>query len=399
MKQLKALIIGAGIGGPVAALCLQRIGIAAEIYEARSGVDDEGGSFLNMASNGLHVLQTLGLAALVAQAGSPVPRMLLWNSQGTRLGEVRNGARAGLTASVTMRRSTLQRILRGAATAAGIPIHFGKQIQALAAQGAKQVVATFADGSTATGDFLIGADGVHSRVRHLINPQAPKPTYTGLISTGGFTRQPQLAPTPETQHFFFGKRAFFGYHVRADGEIYWFNNHGQKQEPGRSELNGIASADWRERLLAMHQDDLPVISEMIGATEHGILGYPIYDIATQPLWHTENVVLLGDAIHAVSPSSGQGASLAMEDAAVLAHCLEENSALAAAFRKYEALRRPRVERMVKWSRTLGAGKVITNPIQLWLRDQLMPLFLKAAANSTNLDWVYTYQPTLAGGAP
>ncbi len=396
MTQLKALIIGAGIGGPVAALCLQRVGIAAEIYEARPGVDDEGGSFLNMASNGLHVLQTLGLAEQVAQAGSPVPRMILWNGQGKRLGEVRNGARDGLTASITMRRSTLQRILRTATIAAGIPIHFSKQLAALDTQGSKQVVATFADGSTASGDFLIGADGVHSRVRQLINPQAPKPTYTGLISTGGFTRQLQVDPTPGTQHFIFGKRAFFGYHVRADGEIYWFNNHGRAQAPGCSEFSGIASNDWRERLLAMHRDDLPMIQAMIGATEHGIIGYPIYDIATQPLWHTDNVVLLGDALHAVSPSSGQGASLAMEDAAVLASCLGEAATHTAAFHRYETVRRPRVERMVKWARTLGSGKVVTNPIQLWLRDQLMPLFLKTAANPTNLDWVYAYQPALVG---
>jgi 2-polyprenyl-6-methoxyphenol hydroxylase-like FAD-dependent oxidoreductase len=137
--------------------------------------------------------------------------------------------------------------------------------------------------------------------------------------------------------------------------------------------------------------DIPLISEMIRATESTIIGYPFYDIPTQPLWHKEQVVLVGDAIHAVSPSSGQGASLAVEDAMVLARCLRDIPDHALAFATYERLRRGRVERMVRHGRRAGLGKVVTNPIGVWLRDLSMPFFLKLAANPAVGDWIYSYK--------
>jgi 2-polyprenyl-6-methoxyphenol hydroxylase-like FAD-dependent oxidoreductase len=78
---------------------------------------------------------------------------------------------------------------------------------------------------------------------------------------------------------------------------------------------------------------------MIWATEGPIIGYPIYDISTRPIWHKGPVVLVGDAIHAVSPGAGQGASLAIEDAIVLAKCLRDGEDHALAFATHERLRR------------------------------------------------------------
>ena len=153
----------------------------------------------------------------------------------------------------------------------------------------------------------------------------------------------------------------------------------------------IVSEEWQERMLDLFQGDLPLISEMIRATQSAIIGYPIYDIATQPLWQKGPVVLVGDAIHAVPTSAGQGASLAVEDALVLAKCLRDISDLEQAFATYERLRRARVERMVQHGRGAGQGKVMTHPIQVWFRDRLTPLFLKLLANSAALDWIYSYQ--------
>ncbi len=399
----KALIIGGGIAGPVAAMFFKHAGIDAEVYEARSVSDDDTGWFLNLAGNGIDVLKTLGLDGPIATEGSPAPHMIMWSGKGKRLGEVRNGARAGLTESVLIKRPALQRILREAAMRQGITIHFGQKLRSLDVTGTPGVLATFEDGTTASGDFLVGADGIHSRTRQFINPNAPKPSYTGLVSTGGFTHLPDLGPTPDTQHFFFGQRAFFGYHVRSSGEVYWFNNHGRAQEPGKSELTTIISEDWQQRLLEMHRGDLPLIQDIIRSTESGIGGFPIYDIPPQPLWHKGPVVLVGDAVHAVSPSSGQGASLAMEDAAILAKCLRDIAPLEHAFATYESLRRERVERMVKWARSLGGMKLVTNPIGVWLRDLMLPFFLKFLANPAALDWIYAYNvggdPVSVNGSP
>ena len=122
-----------------------------------------------------------------------------------------------------------------------------------------------------------------------------------------------------------------------------------------------------------------------------MIGYPFYDIPTQPLWHKGRVVLVGDAIHAVSPSAGQGASLAVEDALVLAKCLRDREDHALAFATYERLRRARVERMVQHGRKVGQAKVMTHPIGVWLRDMSMPLIFKLFANPAALDWIYSYK--------
>ena len=221
-------------------------------------------------------------------------------------------------------------------------------------------------------------------------PALPPPQYTGLMSTGGFTRSLHLPPTPDTLHLVFAKRAFIGYHISSSGEISWFVTFPQTQEPGRLEVNEIGSDEWQQRMLDLLREDQPFIRDIIGATER-ITGYPIYDIPTQPLWHKGSVVLVGDAIHAVSPTAGQGASLAMEDAIVLAQCLRDIPEGEQAFATYERLRRERVERVVQYARSLGSWRAMTNPIQVWFWELLMPFFLKRSANPTALDWLYSYQ--------
>jgi 2-polyprenyl-6-methoxyphenol hydroxylase-like FAD-dependent oxidoreductase len=388
----KALIIGCGIAGPAAAMFFKRAGIEVEIYEARSVPDDYTGLFLNVASNGLDVLTTLGIDADITSEGFACPRMVMWSGSGKRLGEMRNGAAEGQGAvSMIMKRSALHRILREMALRQGISITFGKQLIDIALTDRQQVVATFADGTKATGDFLVGCDGVHSRTRQIIDPNAPTPAYTGLVGCGGFSHSLSLPPTPDTQHFIFGKQAFFGYLVKPDGEIYWFNNLAYPREPGRTELEAIPEAEWQQQLLALHSGDQPFIQDIIRATKGAIGRYPVYDIPSLPRWHTGPVVLIGDAAHATSPSVGQGASLALEDAIVLARCVRDIPRLEDAFAAYERLRRARAEKVVQVSRKTGDNKAAANPIARWIRDLMLPFFLKRFANPTSQAWLYSYK--------
>lgn len=389
-SRQKALIIGCGVAGPIVAMFLQQAGIETEIYEARAESTDYGGSFLNMACNGLGVLKTLGLDKQVTCQGSPIPRMQIWSGNGKRLGEVRNGAREEVGApSINILRSRLHQVLREEAERRGIRMNFNKKLIGLST-GEDSVIASFADGS-AEGSFVVGCDGVHSRTRQLINPHAPVPHYTGLVSTGGFAEHSSFPPTPDTMHFVFGKRAFFGYHVSTTGDLYWFVNYPQRTAPAKGDFDMIVHEEWQARMLDLFRDDLPFISDIIRATQSSIIGFAIYDIATQPIWHTDRTILVGDAIHAVSPSAGQGASLALEDAIVLAKCLCDGEALSHAFATYERLRRERVERMVQHGRSTNQAKVVTSPVQVWFRDALAPVFLKVFANPAALDWVYSYQ--------
>src|SRR5260370_20761128 len=132
LQKRKALIIGGGIAGPVAALSLQRAGIEAEIYEARDTPEDYASSWLIMASNGLDVLKTLGLDDPVSVDGSPIPRMILWSGKGKRFGEVPNSALSEVGApSMVVKRGTLNRILREEAIRRRIKIAFGKKLHGI----------------------------------------------------------------------------------------------------------------------------------------------------------------------------------------------------------------------------------------------------------------------------
>jgi len=390
-NKKKALIIGGGIGGPVAAMALQRAGVEATVYEAYDTPADYAGLFLNTASNGLDVLHTLGIDVPARADGFPIPRMAMWSGTGKRLGEVANGIRLpDGTVSVTVKRGLLQRVLREEAQSRGIGIEYGKRLVSYEITENGGVIARFEDGTEAVGDLLIGADGIHSRVRRVMDPEAPCPSYTGLLSLGGYANGLSIPPTPETQHFVFGKKAFFGYLVRESGEIWWFVNAARPEEPSRKELAHVSSAEWKRRLLDLFAGDIDLIGEIIESAQGEIGAYPVHDIPTAPTWHKGPVVLIGDAVHATSPNSGQGASMALEDAIVLAKCLRDIPNTEQAFAAYERLRRERVEKVVAYSRRIGQSKAISNPVARWLRDQIMPFALKHFANADSHAWLYTY---------
>lgn len=385
----KALIIGGGIGGPVAAMALQRAGIDSVVYEAYDQPADFTGFFLNTASNGLDALHTIGVDVASRADGFPIPDMIMWSGKGKRLGQVANGVRLpDGTVSVCVKRGLLQRVLREEALTRGIKIEFGKRLESYETT-PHGVIARFADGSSATGDLLIGSDGIHSRTRQILNPGAPAPSYTGLVGVGGYSRIPGLAPTPNTQHFVFGKRAFFGYLVRESGEIYWFANLHRPVQPSHAKLALVSTMDWQRQLTTEFAGDLPLINEIIAASTGTIGAHAVHDIPTSPVWRDGPVVLIGDAAHATSPSAGQGASMVCEDAVMLAKCLRDQPDRSLALAEFEAARRARVEKVVAYSRKLSNSKT-AGPVGRVIRDLTMPLALKLFASKQAHAWMYTY---------
>lgn len=385
----KALIIGCGLAGPAVALFLKRAGIDVEIYEARTAPE---GYALSLSSNGVGVLKRLALDEAVMAEGSAVTSGRMWNGKGKRLGSVPlAGAGAGQK-SVFIKRVPLGMILSEEAERQGIKIAWGKKLQSLETPATGGVIATFQDGASVGGDLLIGSDGVHSRTRQLIDPTFSEVVYTGLMNTGGYTVGLNLASPPETIHFIFGKRAFFGYHVSPSGYIYWFANYVQAEEPARAAEVGRTREEQKQRLLELFQDDQPCIREIIAAAEETFPDFPSYALPKQPAsWHKGPVVLLGDAVHAISPSSGQGASMALEDAAVLAACLRDIPDLEQAFAAYEQARRERTTKMFDLGQRGDSGKFVTGSARQWFRDLTTPIFLKLFANPKASNWIYSYQ--------
>lgn len=386
-QNKKALIIGAGIGGAALALFLKRAGIESEIYEAREKPE---GFSLTLASNGVRVLQELGLDHTVMAEGSAVSNSITLTGKGKPLGEIAM-AGDGLK-SVFIKRVPLGMIISDEAERQGLKITRGKRLQNIEVTDQGGVVATFHDGTQARGDLLIGSDGVHSRTRQFVDPAFPGPIYTGLINSGGYTSGMKLTSAPETIQFVFGKRAFFGYHVSPTGYVYWFTNWPHEQEPARGEFDGMTDAQRRQEMLAKYAGELPIIKEIIEQADETFPYFLSYTLPKQPsIWHRGPVALLGDAAHAVSPSSGQGASMALEDAMVLAKCLRDIPDLEQAFTTYEHLRRERTMKIYKMGVNGDLGKHKVKPFDVWFRDLATPIFLKLFANEKASRWIYSYR--------
>ncbi|MGH9310243.1 MAG: FAD-dependent oxidoreductase [Vicinamibacterales bacterium] len=385
----KALIIGCGIGGPVAAMALQRAGIDAAIYEAHAQPADDVGLFLNVATNGLDALRTLDGHEQVLRDGFPTPRMIMFSGTGKRLGDVPNGGMlADGTTSLTIRRGLLHRALRDEAFRRGIRIEPGKRLIGVERR-SNAIVARFEDRTSAEGDILVGFDGLHSRTREILDRSAPRPRYAGMLSLGGIARATHVPPTPGAYHMIFGARAFFGYSVPRSRDVYWFANLPRPVEPTPRELADTPSGAWKRELLELFAGDAGPAAAIVEATEDEIGAYPVHDLPAVPRWHDDRMVLAGDAAHATSPSSGQGASIAIEDALVLAKCLRDVARPKDAFAEYVALRRSRVERIVRYSSSVGRTKT-AGPVARRVRDLVMPLALKWFASASAQSWMYSY---------
>src|SRR5262249_37584150 len=148
-------------------------------------------------------LAELGLDARTF-GGFDTPRFALELGDGTCLAEMPNGPGHAHGVSQTIRRADLYAALRAAAEARGIPIHYGKRLETI-----DQKRIAFTDGTSMAASFVVGADGLHSKVRALLDPATPR--YLGLLNAGGFARGVSLEGAPGTMHFVFGKRCFLGW--------------------------------------------------------------------------------------------------------------------------------------------------------------------------------------------
>ncbi|CAG7654849.1 FAD-dependent oxidoreductase [Paenibacillus allorhizosphaerae] len=387
-ENRKALIIGCGIAGPAVAMFLKKAGVESIVYESDQQPDHFSGLFLNVARNGLRVLDELNVSDQIKQHGIALHAMRMLNGKGKHLGDI--GQPSGQPQGYTILRGTLNKILRDEAIRQGIPIMYGKKLVAIANNTETEVTVQFDDGTSETGQFLVACDGIHSRTRKIVLPAAPEPTYTGLLSFGGVQQNRSVRNEAGVQTMVFGKKAFFGYMVREQSETYWFGNMEYPGKPTRRALMNIPQEQWRRTLDGLYADDIAPIPDIIRSNQQEIGIFPIYDMPPVPQWHHRSVVLIGDAVHATSPNAGQGASMAVEDAMMLGKCIRDIPNIQHAFAAFQAIRRERVERIVKYSRTIGQRKHATNPVQVFFRDLMMPIFLKAA-NKDAHTWMYDFR--------
>jgi 2-polyprenyl-6-methoxyphenol hydroxylase-like FAD-dependent oxidoreductase len=338
----KVLIAGGGVAGAATALALHQAGIASVVYEAHPSGGDDAGAFLTVMANGMAALDAIDAGRSVVDSSYPAAAVELFDAEGRHLQH-----RAIEGPARTLSRAALYRVLQELAIARGIPVVHGKRLAGAAARDGG-VEVRFADGSRAEGDVLVGADGIHSATRRLIDPQAPAPRYTGQHVVYGYAAGNPAGSAPDAYHMVFGARAFFGFTAPGDGRTWWF-----ARLPGESRPAGTTPGQWRDLALEAVREDATPAAAIIAATGDAVVGGDSYDIPTTPSWHNDRMVLVGDAAHAASPAAAQGASMAMEDAVALAAALGELADPAAAFAAYAARRREQTEETVAASARLG----------------------------------------------
>lgn len=391
---MKVVVIGGGIAGPVLGIALRRIGAEVIIVEQR-GPDQGGeGAFLGVAPNGMNVLAELDVAGSVLERGFSCSGFRFENAAGRGIGSIdRSADLSRFGAALTMiRRADLHEVLLREARRRGVEVRFDARL-ARVEEGPEHVTAHVQGGALAPGlaphpaelvaDLLVGCDGIGSTVRRACFPEAPEPAFSGLLDVGGFAHGVHLPLEPGVNHMVFGRRAFFGVFVPGDedGEAWWFHN-------GPPAASHESSLDLRTRLLQLHASDPPWIAECIRATPRLLGPWPLREIDGLDRWCRGRVALIGDAAHAMSPSAGQGASMAMEDAMVLAMCLRDEADPARALERFERARRPRVDATARIARRNSSGKAPGGPVAAWLRDRLFPVFLRMGVAAQNRGYAH-----------
>ncbi len=382
--QRRALVVGGGIAGPALALFLARAGIEPVVFEAYPPTDDVGGAF-QIAPNGLRVLAELGLADALLAQGHPCSDMAFRNHQGRLIGVART-ARSG--PGVNILRAAVHRVVRDEVARRGLAVHYGRRLRGLSDAGGR-VVATFEDGTTEAGDFLVGADGVHSRVRACLLPEHATARDTHMISLGGFCPlgfTPPVDPADADRlTFVVGPRYQLGY-CKLNGPRWGWWCHVHSADPGeRAALVSMPFAALRDRMLDRYRGWSAPATELITSTE-GWLRTPIHDVPRLPTWHRGRVLLIGDAAHAMSPAGGQGASLALEDALLFGRlAADESMPIEESMARFESLRRRRAERMVAQGYENDRRSLQElGPFGQWMRDcVMMPVFASFIERALN----------------
>lgn len=384
---MRLVVVGGGVAGPAVALAARKQGLDAVVLERREVADPEEGSWITVGPNGLDALDALGVLDAVRTIGVPSRSNRMFGATGRLLGELSLGVPlADGTVALTMKRSALAVLLQDAARSAGAEIRLGADVLA-AHEEPGRVVAELASGEQVAGDVLVGADGVRSRIRAFVDAAAPPARYVGLTNFGGITKAEHVRADvdlqPQAWQFVFGQRSFFGAHPLPDGSVVWFVNV-PRPEISPAERARTTREEWLNVLGALVVDDAGPAAALIPAGSLELAGDNTYDLPHVPTWWRSRTVLVGDAVHAPSPSSGQGSAMALEDAVVLARALGGSGLDAMA--RYEHTRRARVEKIVKAGARSSSSKT-PGPIGRRVQDAVLRVVFRYAVTERSTAWI------------
>ena len=377
---MRIAVVGAGVGGLVTAASLALEGVRCVVFERAGGPPDVGGG-IQISPNGARVLHRLGLGpALRAAAARPAALELRRWQDGRLIARTELGAEAEKRYGVpyyTLRRTDLSRMLLRVVEArcgAGT-VQFGRQCVGLD-ESPHGVRLRFAGGQAYDADLVVGADGLHSVVRRAIAGDAPRfaghAVYRALVPAA---RLPWLSGPPRVTVWLGPGQHCVCYPVGASGAVNLVATVEAGQAPDgytRGDARGLADAyqGWHPNVGAL----LAAAGQLV---HHGLFHRP-----STRVWHRGRIAVVGDAAHAMLPFLAQGATQAIEDAATLAAYAREPDGLA----RYEALRRPRVDRVMAAVREIATRMHLPDGPRQRERDRRL-----AATRLSDQDWLYGWE--------
>ncbi len=343
MAQERVLIAGAGIGGLTAAVALSQAGVPVLLLERMPELAEIGAG-VTLALNAKAALRRIGLAEQTEQAGHGSTGFIhrSWRGDQLKRWELDGLQRQLGETATAVSRPELLRILAGA-LGESVELRCAAEVVGVE-QDSSGVTARLADGSEVQGSVLIGADGLHSKVRPLFDPTPLH--YCGFTAWRGLAQiegasQLSVDMTAQTQTYGYG--SVFGTIPLSEQLVYWYATRnapaGGHDEPGqrKATLLGLLG-DWH----------VPIPALIEATDEQSIARTDVYDLPRRETWGVGRVTLLGDAAHPTAPTLGQGACLAIEDGVVLARHLAGGLS-AQSLRAYERERIPRTARTVRLS--------------------------------------------------
>ena len=388
-KDQNAIIIGCGIAGTTLALSLEKLGIKTTIHEAESSPPSFG--ILSLTANGIQVLKFLDIFEDKDDINEEA-KIFFYDDKGTTKFSMAFGKfllEIFGSGMIILRREELINFLIKKVESKKIPIQFGKKLVDVK-ETENKVTAYFEDGTSTEADFLVGCDGMKSKTRKSVFPKANSPIYSGYVAVATeLSRGAKHDFSDYAFHMTFGKKTFSGSTVDNNGLRTWWSYLPFQESSLKIELKKTSSSEWTKKLLQIHKDD-PKIKEFINLSKD-FVPIPLYDLPHLETWHTKRVCLIGDAAHGTSPHIGQGAAISMEDAVVLAKCIRDIPSMENAFEKFERLRKPRAERIVKEAQNTGKFVLTKNPIKRRFSNILLSLTLRKSAVKKRQNWIFSYK--------
>jgi len=370
MERCRILVVGAGLAGLALARALRQAGFAPEVIEQAERWNG-GGTGMYLPANGVRALRALGLEAAVAARAAPIPRQRLLDHRGRLLADIDLRELWGdVGPCLALPRVDLHRVLRE-----GVPVRLGRTVGSLERVDGPVAVG-FDDGGDGEFDLVVGADGLHSGIRRLAGDRRP-PVAVGQQSWRFLATCP---PEVTTWTVLLGRGASFLAVPMGGGAVYCYAD---TTDGGDAGGDGDPVGRLRERF-AGFAAPVPGLLEQLDDPDPPARVHvaPIQQVAAEH-WGRGAVVLVGDAAHGMSPNMAEGASLAFEDALVLAACVRDAATVEQALAAFVARRSPRTG----WVRAQTHRRDRTRDLPPALRN----LTLRTLARRI---WQSNYRPLL-----